>query len=114
MDLQSPHAWLPLPHHRPQRLDHARGLLLRARRGMVWITIDGDLRDIVLAPGEQWVVDSSQPLVVSSLGASALVELCDAALHRRRNRRTFWRQIVEGLWNPLSRDGPAMVRGEPA
>lgn len=99
MQLQSPHALLPLSERRPQRLTDARGLLLRARRGTLWITIDHDPRDIVLTAGKQWVVDSSRPVIVSAMGAPALVEVCDAALRRVRERQDFWGDTLRGLWD---------------
>lgn len=97
MKLQSSHVLLPLDARKPQRLTRAKGLLLRARRGTVWITVDGDRRDIVLAPGEQWVVDASEPVVVSALHGSALIEACDAALRRAQERRKFWDDTMEWL-----------------
>lgn len=97
MKLQSSHVLLPLDARSPQRLTRAKGLLLRARRGTVWITVDGDPRDIVLAPGEQWVVDSSEPVIVSALHKSALIEACDAALRRTRAQRKFWAETMEWL-----------------
>lgn len=99
MQLQSPHALLPLPHERAQRLTSLRGVLLRARRGVVWVTVDHDRRDIVLSPGEEWLVDSSRPITVSALHGSALVELCDARLRRREERRRYWLDTLGELWN---------------
>ncbi len=98
MQLNSPHALLPLARHSTQRLTHAKGLLLRARRGTVWITVDHDPRDIVLRPGQAWVVDATQPVLISALGDSALVEVCDAQLRRARENRRFWQDTLDSLW----------------
>ena len=60
------------------RLQHAEGTRLRAVQGTVWITIDNDRRDILLNPGESFVVDSSQALVALPLGPQATLDLCAA------------------------------------
>jgi hypothetical protein len=49
-----------------------RGLRLKDARG-------ADLRDIVLDPGETFVVDSNSPLIVMPLGECATVDVKSAA-----------------------------------
>lgn len=70
-------ALMPLQPGRPQRLLGARGARLRGVRGTTWVTIDHDRRDLVLESGESFVVDSSEPVVVSSLGGAALLEVAE-------------------------------------
>ena len=62
MWINTPHARLGLSARRALRLKDARGARLRAVQGTLWVTIDNDLRDIVLDAGESSVVDSDQPL----------------------------------------------------
>ena len=69
MWINTPSARLAIGTRRALRLDAARGTTLRAVQGTLWITIDHDSRDIVLDPGEAFVVDSNQPLVVLALGS---------------------------------------------
>ena len=75
MWINTPHARLALAARRGLRLKDARGTKLRAVQGTLWITLDNDLRDIVLDPGESFVVDSNQPLVVMPLGDCATVDV---------------------------------------
>ncbi|MFI4931872.1 MAG: DUF2917 domain-containing protein [Burkholderiales bacterium] len=79
MWINTPNARLALAARRGLRLKDARGAKLRAVQGTLWVTIDNDLRDIVLDPGESFVVDSNRPLVVMPLGECATVDVKSAA-----------------------------------
>jgi len=57
------------------RLDRPCNLRLEVTRGQLWVTVDGDHGDIVLGPGESFVVDSAGPVLVSALLGDASVEL---------------------------------------
>ncbi|MBT9501690.1 MAG: DUF2917 domain-containing protein [Burkholderiaceae bacterium] len=57
------------------RLQRARHTRLSVRRGEAWITLDGDLRDIVLAAGESFVLDSDAAVVVYPLRGGGSLEL---------------------------------------
>ena len=76
MWINTAHARLPVDDRQGLRLNAARGTLLRAVKGTLWITIDNDPRDIVLDPGESFVVDSDHPLFVMALGERATLDLC--------------------------------------
>jgi hypothetical protein len=39
------------------RLDGARGVTLRVTRGVVWITLENDTRDVVLTAGDVFTID---------------------------------------------------------
>jgi hypothetical protein len=57
--MQQPWDLRPIP-LRPKgvhRIDNGRGLSVTAIRGSVWITQDRDLRDIILSPGQSFVLD---------------------------------------------------------
>jgi len=60
---------------RTLRLTGAQGARLRNLSGTIWLTIDNDLRDVVLEPGEHFDVASGEPVVLLSLGGPACVEL---------------------------------------
>jgi len=79
MWINTPNARLALAARRSLRLKDARGARLRAVRGTLWVTIDNDPRDIVLDPGESFVVDSDRPLVVMPIGDCAAVDVRSAA-----------------------------------
>lgn len=76
MWINTPNARLAVEARRGVRLNAARGTLLRAVRGTLWVTIDNDPRDIVLDPGESFVVDSDQPLFAMALGERATFDVC--------------------------------------
>lgn len=79
MWINASNARLGLAARRGLRLKDARGAKLRAVQGTLWVTIDNDLRDIVLDPGETFVVDSNSPLIVMPLGECATVDVKSAA-----------------------------------
>jgi hypothetical protein len=49
----------------------ARGQRIESVLGRLWVTIDGDPRDIVLDPGEGFCVDRDADVRVSALRADA-------------------------------------------
>ena len=77
MQIQTARALMPLCPRQPQRLLGARGARLRGVRGTTWVTIDHDRRDVLLEPGDEFVLDSSEAVMLSALGGEALLELRD-------------------------------------
>ena len=59
------------------RLGGARGQRIESVLGSVWITIDGDPRDIVLDTGEGFSVDRDANVLISALLADARIVLLD-------------------------------------
>ncbi|MEJ7688570.1 MAG: DUF2917 domain-containing protein [Variovorax sp.] len=53
-------------------LPDAAGVGIACRSGSVWITLDHDLRDIVLAPGERFESDEHRRMLVSALEPSCI------------------------------------------
>ena len=53
-------------------LDVRAGTRLRGLRGTAWLTADGDPRDIVLDPCDEWVVERDQSLLACALRADGL------------------------------------------
>lgn len=92
MWINTPHARLALAARRSLRLKAARGTRLRSVQGTLWVTIDNDLRDIVLGPGESFVIDSDQPLVAMPLGECAAVDIKGPVAGA--DRGSWWR----GWW----------------
>ena len=71
-----------------------RGLEIASHRGRVWITQDGDPRDVVIAAGESHALDRDGPVHVQALDAawvSMPVVTAPAAVRR------------PGLWRRLGR-----------
>jgi hypothetical protein len=51
-------------------IDDARGHRITCESGELWLTQDGDRRDIILPTGQSWLVDRPGPLVLSALAPS--------------------------------------------
>ena len=70
---------------------------LRGERGTVWVTIDGQLQDILLQPGETYAVEQT-----GALNVSALDSACVSVLGRKP---LSWRRV-----RPEARHGWAALR----
>ncbi len=75
MLLTADRARLDLADDEVARLTDACDSRLEVTDGFVWLTVDGDQGDIVLGPGESYVVDSSDVVTVSALRGDAAVEV---------------------------------------
>lgn len=53
-------------------LADARGHVLACESGELWITIDGDGRDIILGPGQSHRIGTAAPVVVSAVRPATL------------------------------------------
>ena len=105
MLLATPYAELSLEHNQLARVTDACGTRVDCVDGHAWITIDGDPRDIVLARGESFVVDSTAPVIVHALQGPAAVALHARAARcpRRTARRTgSWRRWIVSLGTPAA------------
>lgn len=71
------------------------GQRIESRRGSVWITQDGDPRDVVIGGGQSHALDRDGPVYVQALDA-ACVQLPEAAPHARPGL---------GLWQRLTGAG---------
>jgi hypothetical protein len=73
MLLTAERARLNLADDEVARLVDACDSRLEVSNGFVWVTVDGDQGDVVLGPGESYVIDTRAPVTVSALrGAAAL------------------------------------------
>lgn len=61
-----------LPHHGLIKFSDATGLQIECLRGSLWITLDCDSRDFVIEPGQSFVTDKHQLVIVHALEASEL------------------------------------------
>ena len=74
-----------------------RRLCLRATEGTLWITVDGEIDDIVLDRGETRVIDGTAPVLVTALGDQATltaVSLATAPTWLERLAAAFGRAAV--------------------
>lgn len=59
-------------------LKRARGTQLRVTCGTLWLTIDGEQRDVVLEAGERFVIGSDADVVLSAIAGAAGVSVAAA------------------------------------
>ena len=77
MDLQIDKASFELRSGKPVRLQVGAGHRMTGIRGTTWLTIDGDQRDILLAPGDTHAFARAGRVMVQALGGDALLNAED-------------------------------------
>jgi hypothetical protein len=82
----------------PLRLRVSAGRHLSSVTGTAWVTIDGDLRDIILEPGDSHEFDRLAHVMVQAMGGDArLVAEDGVEVERDRSMAAVWRALVERL-----------------
>ena len=74
------------------RIEHPEHVRLSPREGTLWITIDGQIRDVFLEPGESMEFDTRSPVVIGAVGGQAVATArrnC-GAVRQRRDWLTPW------------------------
>ena len=97
MRIDTNNARLPLEPKGHAQLENARNLRLTGLEGMTWITVDGELSDFFIGPGESFVVPSDGKVIATAINGPALIELkgCAGALRAGPvTRRAPW---LDGL-----------------
>jgi len=64
-----------LRRHQALSLRRPKGLCVRAERGSLWVTVDGDLADIELSPGDSRIFEGPATVVVSTLRGDAVASI---------------------------------------
>lgn len=72
MKTDLPRFTVDLPRHSIFTLPDAAGIAIDCESGSVWVTLDNDLRDIVLAPGERFTGVAHRRALVSALEPSRI------------------------------------------
>jgi hypothetical protein len=88
---------LPLVPKRHAQLDNARNVRLTGLEGMTWITVDGELCDVFIGPGESFVVPSDGKVVAAAIDGPALIELTGCAGAVRSGPAARWAPWLHGL-----------------
>ena len=84
-----------LRRHQSLSLRRPQGLCVRAERGSLWLTVDGELDDIELAPGASRVFDGTATVVIGTLGGDAVASVT-------ATRALAWPQRLQAwLHSPL-------------
>ena len=99
-----------LPARATVRLPDMRGTTLRVTKGTVWITQDHDLRDVVLRPGDTWVIERNGLTLLEAQGDATICIMGQGldmviARNRHRGQKSGWGQrAAERIGNlmPLS------------
>jgi hypothetical protein len=79
-------------------------------QGNVWLTVEGDRADVVLGPGDSYVIDTGDLVTLSALRGDAAIELhehaartactgarAQAAARRRASRPSRLRELLMGV-----------------
>ena len=82
-------------------LHDATGSMVKCLSGIVWLTMEGDYRDIVLEPGESFVVDHDGLTILAAQQPNAI------EVSARPQGKTWWDHVVEFLDRNY---GPAALR----
>ena len=64
---------IPLRSGQPLRIENGYGRRISVLEGHVWVTQDGDPRDVVLSAGEDFVFDRRAMAVLSALNGDARI-----------------------------------------
>jgi Protein of unknown function (DUF2917) len=73
MDLSHLAASIEVPYGQPLRVRNGYGRRIAVLEGNVWVTQDGDPRDVVLGTGEDFLFDRTSAALVSALGGDARI-----------------------------------------
>jgi len=73
MDLSQVTASVPVQSGQPLRVRNGYGRRIAVLEGNVWITQDGDLRDIVLQAGDDFRFDRPVAAIITSLDGDARI-----------------------------------------
>jgi hypothetical protein len=83
-------------------LDRMKGRELVCRSGELWITVDGRPADIILAPGQRWLMEDDATLVVSALKDSLLVVTRTCARAERGRAESLLAALLRWRHVPLA------------
>jgi len=100
MDLSQIAGSIPVDSRRPLRLKNGLGHRIAVLEGNVWVTQDGDPRDIVLSTGDGFRFDRSAPAIVSALGGDARI-VCEEGMDigtSQAQRQNDWRSALSRFW----------------
>ena len=84
-------------------LRDGRGSVVTCISGAIWLTMEGDTRDVVLEPGASFVVDR-RGLTILAAHEASVVDVC---VTNRAPR--WWTRVVDFLDRNY---GPAAIRAE--
>jgi quercetin dioxygenase-like cupin family protein len=84
-------------------LTDAAGVAVKVLTGRVWLTMDGDKRDIVLPPGDTHTIERNGLTLVNALEPSVV------HVQPPRARPAAWKRWLMNVWDWLVSVGEARV-----
>lgn len=108
MNMQLRQANIALDAHRAMSLNDAEGAEVRVLGGHVWLTTDGDARDIFLAPGEVHAIERNGLTLINAIEPSVV------HVEPPQPRQAAWRRWLGNLWDVLVSVGEARARARMA
>lgn len=93
-----------LRRHQFLTLRRPRGLCLRAERGTLWVTVDGDHADIELEPGQSRLFTGRARVIVGTMGGDAVLSLTTVAAPSPRRGWRDWGHWLLGARRPAAAD----------
>ena len=97
MNMNKEHAMYQLERYGGLALSDIRGRVVTCVSGSVWMTMEGDLRDVVLAPGNSFVVDRDG-MTLHAAQAPSVVEV--VAQNEPRTWRDRIAEYLDKTWGP--------------
>jgi hypothetical protein len=105
MLLTAQRAQLNLADDEVARLHDACDSRLEVTQGHVWVTVEGDLKDVVIGAGESFLIDSKDLVTVSAIRGAASLRVranvganqCRQADPRTLVRPSRLRQLMAGI-----------------
>ena len=91
-----------LSHPQTLRLFRARGAVVTCVRGAVWLTQDDDPRDVILEPGQRFVIDGNRLALVSPFEPSR-VTVQEPRAYGMRSRSTARQGAPSAPWSLMGR-----------
>jgi hypothetical protein len=81
------------------KLDGARGTTLRVTRGTLWLTLENDVRDVVLTAGDVFTIDRGGLTLVEAQVAATVCVMAHYVdeVHVRRHAPTLSERLRDGL-----------------
>ncbi len=84
------------------RLSRARGAVVTCVHGAVWLTQDDDPRDVILEPGQRFVIDGNRLALVSPFEPSR-VTVQEPRAYGMRSRSTARQGAPSAPWSLMGR-----------
>jgi DUF2917 family protein len=104
MNMELTQANFALDARRMMALTDAEGAEVKVLTGQVWLTTDGDLRDIFLAPGDAHSIERNGLTLVNAIEPSVV------HVEAPQPRPAWWRRWLTAVWDYLAAVGEARAR----